>query len=727
MPSNREILVTLAVAAIGLGLTIALVAEGETSDMMVETVEWDNPVSSDHGIYDATDDLYDDRGSDRDYQAFEASSPAFDDAFPEYELFAVYHVDWWPWTLHFVAWDADDEIGYDLTMNYTGLLEDSDSAILTNDDAETYAAAYFTLANPEILHRHTLVNSSDSDALGHDIHDMTTTSTVPGWNVTASAWSPRNGQLVNMTADFSTSSVQQSSWTVWDTGTGPATPNRGDARLVPGDHIVNRYENGYQRHAEDSNGNSLVFRANAHDTSYEELATAEAFDGTNVTAKEPTNAQKLSDPAFASKLPGAGVQAYDQLVQTNHDPTDRTCGSEENPNPNGGFHVNTTDCEIEILVNHPFNRVCSACAGVLFDEEACAGKIYISSDYHDEKTDEHWGDDATREQTASNVVSHELFHILQCQTLWDHAEGTSGEEPGPPVLRPTWGPMFEGQARFVESLMAPDLETHDDSLYFDQEKGVNAFVQSPWEDMCNWDREYAGYWKHLTTQTLDLDAPDTHIPEDAGQLLRDVLENAEDLAFKSRSEQVEDERKACEEQLPQFVNDTLAHYDTATHDTHTQTLENLTLELLAPTDAWTYDNNNSDEEGPLDWATHLDPVTNETITSVGNYTPGSLDPTVDEEIGAWGMHYFQLNETALADSQILNETANVRCSDETGDGAWSMRLVNLTDGQIADPSRDIHSCEEDILVDLTDDRAAVIAATRTAAEDGIYSVAVEEP
>jgi hypothetical protein len=103
-----------------------------------------------------------------------------------------------------------------------------------------------------------------------------------------------------------------------------------------------------------------------------------------------------------------------------------------------------------------------------------------------------------------------------------------------------------------------------------------------------------------------------------------------------------------------------------------------------------------------------------------------LDAT-DTQVGAWGMHYFQLNETALADSQILNETANVRCSDETGDGAWSMRLVNLTDGQIADPSRDIHSCEEDILVDLTDDRAAVIAATRTAAEDGIYSVAVEEP
>jgi len=216
---------------------------------------------------------------------------------------------------------------------------------------------------------------------------------------------------------------------------------------------------------------------------------------------------------------------------------------------------------------------------------------------------------------------------------------------------------------------------------------------------------------------LDLDAPDTHIPEDAGQLLRDVLENAEDLAFKSRSEQVEDERKACEEQLPQFVNDTLAHYDTATHDTHTQTLENLTLELLAPTDAWTYDNNNSDEEGPLDWATHLDPVTNETITSTGNHTPGSIDRDVDTEVGAWGMHYFQIE----ADSDDLPEKVDITCN-VNDTSAWTTQTVRL------DQSRSVIStedCQTAVTVNLTETPHVYVASSRTDPSSGSYSVDVQ--
>jgi hypothetical protein len=683
-------------------------------------IETGERVEYTHPSYDRASELYNapnsgtGGGGESYYEIYETSHPEFDDAFPTYDLLAVFDGSYWPWRLHLMAWDADEAEGYDLTMNYTGLLEDADAAIVTDDDAETYARAYMATVNAELLMNRTIVESDDEDWLGYPAEDVKVTLQSDGdWLVDGSLWDPSGGEIVNTTVELGTNEIHRSELTVAATQQGPSTPANEVPQLRQNTTVSNAYDDGtHERSVQlDDPDAKRIFWDTLHTVTWETAATAETFDGITVAVYVDEDATDPTDPDMPQHLADAGAYAYDQLVKRNHGQYDG-CGPSTNPDPNMGFHINTTDCEISI---HIYPHGTNGFAGFGHNDSACGGAIFVGEDHYSARARDYYGSQSKSDYNATSlsraVVGHEFTHVLQCHTLWDHSEDELDQETDMPVLRPSWDPVYEGQATYMQTLLAPDLEYEENSYYFSYANdGENGVVPNPSERMCEFKHGYAPYWKLAGTHNMDGTNPYA-----AGHYQRLMLENSAEMGIHTPVKNAND----CDENMPDFVDATLEDPRTDNiHDTHGEVLENLTLELLADdTDAWTYDNDNSDEDGPLDWATHLDPVTNETITSTGNHTPGSIDRDVDTEVGGWGMHYFQIE----ADSEDLPEEVDITCN-VNDTAAWTTQTVRL------DQSRSVIStedCQTAVTVNLTETPHVYVASSRTDPSSGSYSVDVQ--
>lgn len=581
----------------------------------------------------------------------------------ELHLFRVEAETAFPDVRRHVAVDPATGRTYDLTEDLPALLADAGADLSSRAEVRRVAALYAELADPGLLPQRSVLGGSGpvDDALGPQVQR-----TADGWQVELSTWSRTNGVHATWTLTVADGQLRQASWTVTGIGVGPFRVDLEAPNLRPGVHVVHRYDGGVHRvdaYQETDDGlRQLPLPREELSGPVHPVATRTNFDGSRWVAYYPE--EHVVDPPVnpvevGEAVADGGAWSYAHMIER----SPRSCAEGTNPNASWGLEIADPDCELEIQLLHPLSLLCIACVtsadgrqvriyiAPTFLETLQALGYYTNGSKHDIYT------------MSRNVIAHEFMHTIQYHmTDFNLVDGA----------------LSEGQARFIQTLVAPAAEQDPSSLWYaDNINGVNYFQANPAIDLCGHSYSYAGFWGYLYWQG------------GGTETFARVLEALAD-----------DPTGGCEDVVNQAVSAALAVRPGA-HDDHAAALSDFARHAWTQNLSWS----TPQDDRVWDWSRHLDPAHN-TSQDVGEER--------SYDVGAFGMNYVRLP---------VGQTYFVTC--RTDDPGWAPTLM-IEDGDLTERSLD---CGTPAEVDATGADAVTLRNVRLDSSAGSYdlNVSVEEP
>lgn len=402
-------------------------------------VNWDE--QGDQLIREAAFGVY----GHRPYAVHPADDDAFAAAFPDLRLYAVVEPTVAPVEIHLMAYHPLLGKGYDLTRGFNAILQDTGATVLSAESAVVLARVYAHLANAEVATSRRLVGPADSGWLARDVPAPVATAMLDGWDVALWTWADANGVLAEWTVRFRLHQVSTAEWSVRALATGPHHVDAHAVHIPAGTSFLNEHlSTGHRLSAyEGAIGASarLLLPAESRVRSFTAIHTATNFDGSVWVVHYPT--QHLPAPpeilATAQAIADAGVHAYG--LQVSRNPTG--CAGAANPSAHWGFESKDRDCRLDVYVAERRTLLCSACT-----ERSEEARLHVSAAFLAQLRAFQWYVNPTlhtERSVARIVVGHEHFHNLQYAL----------NQMRPESQRDMWSALYEGQARFVETLLDP--------------------------------------------------------------------------------------------------------------------------------------------------------------------------------------------------------------------------------------------------------------------------------
>lgn len=433
-------------------------------------------------IQDAVRTLYE----STTFIVYETSDEAFENAFPNYDLYLVIEPTRLPPVTHLMAWDPTTETAYDTTRDFPEMMADSNALLLEKKDALTYALAFASVGNTELELAKVPVTSQDSEELGTTVRDPQATGrALDGWNVTLTTWFHHNGFMTDWSLGFTTSEIVDANWVVEESAVGPFAHTAESTNFKVGMEFLNHWSTtgghtlrAYQ--ATEAGAEQLLLPSDVETLDWRQIpnTTRQNHDGSTWVAYypsvEPDTPSSIAE--LGKALTGAGVHVYDEQVARN--PTG--CAGSENPNANWGFESSDPDCQLGIHVLNYRSLLCIICVYAGDDvkiyvdpglQQTLNGLgLYLNSTVHDINS------------IGRALVSHEHFHNLQFGiTEWD----------------PFWRVYLEGQASLAQSLIEP-LGEHQPSSPTTTD--ANLHQKEPADIFCKGQHSANLLWGHFYSE-----------------------------------------------------------------------------------------------------------------------------------------------------------------------------------------------------------------------------------
>lgn len=307
-----------------------------------------------------------------------ANDSAFQEAFPDHELYIVRDHDLAPPTRHAMAYDPGTGEGLDLTLGYNDLLADYDLLIDTEGKALRYAQAHAHLANAELQLFREMVNSSDEAHLGTQVDDPVVESTVDGWRVLLQTWTPENGILAAWEIELTETQVFESTMWVDELATGDHDKDwqfktfRNDTEVENlYDGVTGAHESTNAYRDTDDGRVELRLPSDVSSLTWSTVATNTSFDNTTweIQANGTHPSQQLVEA-----LEHAGPWSYAKFVSSSH----TRCANAENPDPSWGLASNDGDCTFQVRVLPQDTLFCGSC--LAYDADNLT--IYVAPGIH---------------------------------------------------------------------------------------------------------------------------------------------------------------------------------------------------------------------------------------------------------------------------------------------------------------------------------------------------------